>query len=152
MRRLLVPILLVLLVLGGSASASAAFRIPAGSEAVALQDGVGKARLALRGAVVGNFTRGVVVITRPAKGAVTVDVDGAERVRQLNGRTTLYRGTDVRFYVTGRTVVAVRGSGIDVSAVGRGRLTLRGTGGKYSIAGGKSRNWPRSARTFRVGS
>jgi len=97
-----------------------------------------------RGTLWGQIDKGRVVVTDPVVGDGQVLVSGAETKRAglLEG-TTIYGGTDIRFRVTGgRYKLALKGSGIDLTAVGVGTAQLAGdllaeTSGNYSLDSGK---------------
>ena len=97
-----------------------------------------------RGTLWGQIDKGRVVVTDPILGDGQVLVSGAESKRAgvLEG-TTIYGGTDIRFRVTGgRYKLSLKGSGIDLTAVGVGTAQLAGdllaeTPGNYSLDSGK---------------
>ena len=81
-----------------------------------------------RGTLWGQIDKGKVVVTDPVVGDGQVLVSGAEtkRAGMVEG-TTIYGGTDIRFRVTGgRYRLALKGSGIDLTAVGVGTAQLAG--------------------------
>lgn len=152
MRRL-VLISLVVLALAPSADAQT-LRGPLGTDGVQLANGRGLATIVSReGAILGSVGRGSVTIRDLPHGERTsVQVWGCEQRRRLNRRTRVCAGRDVRFVVRyGAWRVTMRGRDIDASAVVEGRLTLAGTAGTFSLDGGDSLSWPRSAETFDLG-
>jgi hypothetical protein len=88
--------------------------------------------LNLRGSIVGRFDQGQVTITDPSPADGTVKVTGANEVTVLpppptGGTKKVYSGdTSVRFRASGKTTVRVEAIGIELSAVGRGKVTLNG--------------------------
>ena len=96
-----------------------------------------------RGTVVGRFDQGQVTVTDPTPDDGTVKVWGYDEVTTLtppaNGGTRKrYTGdTSIRFRASGKTIVRVEAIGIDLSAVGRGKVTLNGgvffDPGTYSV-------------------
>ena len=96
-----------------------------------------------RGTLVGRFDRGEVTITDPLPGDGTVKVTGYDEVVPLappatGGTRRRYTGdAGVRFRASGKTIVRVEAIGIDLSAVGRGKVTLNGgvfiEPGTYSV-------------------
>lgn len=97
-----------------------------------------------RGTLWGQIDKGRLVVSDPIIGDGQVLVSGAETKRAgvLDG-TTVYSGTDIRFRVTGgRYRLSLKGSGIDLTAVGVGTAQLAGdllaeTPGNYALDSGK---------------
>jgi hypothetical protein len=121
----------------------------AGAVGVSLKYGHGWAKISGRGSLLGWGIRGRIVATTNV-----VVRNWSSRVR-LTDTVTAYRGSliTVRVYGTsGAWRIKVKGRRINVSGVVRGSLTLDGVDagltGRYSIAGGDFRPWPRAARTF----
>ena len=132
-------------------SAEGALPRTSGSVQVALKDGHGFARLALRGTLLGRVRRGRIVATE------NVFVGHWRSKKRVSDRLVAYRGSRMTLRVfsgDGAWVVRVRGRGINVSGVVRGSLTLDGVNsrptGLYAIDGGAYHPWPRSQRTFRL--
>ena len=73
---------------------------------------------------------------------VEPEVFGADKTVEKTATLTVYTGTKMRFRFVGARSYSIRivGTGIDVSAVGQGRVVLNGAGtladGQYSIDGG----------------
>jgi hypothetical protein len=96
-----------------------------------------------RGTIVGRFDQGQVTVTDPSPADGIVKVTGYDEVVPLTppatgGTRRRYSGaTNVRFRMSGKTIVRVEAIGIDLSAVGRGKVTLNGgvfvDPGTYSI-------------------
>ena len=97
-----------------------------------------------RGTLWGQIDKGKLVVTDPILGDGQVLVSGAETKRPgvLDG-TTIYGGTDIRFRVTGgKYRLSLKGTGIDLTAVGVGSAQLSGdllaeTPGNYALDSGK---------------
>ena len=165
MRRLILPLTLAALVLAGSASAlpspltSARVR---GSEGLELTAGRGYAVLADRGAVIGNVRRGWIQVTNiPGGGDPSGWVRGCERRSgRLSGQLRC-AGRRLSLYIhDGPWRIRIKGSGINVSAVMRGRVGLdrkacsqrmfRNGKCAFEIGDGPRRRWPARLRFFAV--
>jgi hypothetical protein len=139
MRRLLV--IFGVLALALPAASVAAKRDPADGT-LSVRGGHGTFVVSARGAVIGSFVRGKVIITDPVDGDGTgpiVNGDEWQKDRP-DGITTVYGGTRVRFRMIGGTFkIKVIGTGVNLSVVGRGQVTLNGAGtgndGSYSVNG-----------------
>jgi hypothetical protein len=134
------------------------FALPAG--ALAVEAGSGDGTLVVdnargsvvvraRGGIIGHFDSGRLIVDDPAEAdGKSPIVYGADRIRELGPRTTLYSGEDVRFRMIGGTYrVQIQAVGIDVSAVGRGTALLDGSGfadqpGRYSVNGSPFQTMP----------
>ena len=141
--------------------------LPAASPALnRLRDGTlsvraGKAKITIdaRGAAIGQFDRGKLTVTDPVPyDASEPIIRGAEWTKEKTETTTIYGGTDVRFRLTGGTKykIVLRGSGIDLSAVGRGTVTLHGEGeagarGEYAVDGDAYKPIPERPLTVPLG-
>jgi hypothetical protein len=127
--------------------------VPAGAQAVGggagdgtleVTGATGIVGIASRGALIGQLDRGrVIFIDDPdAKDSKEPVVWGYESKRDLSDTKALYSGTDIRFRVIGGFFrVKVIGTGMDLSLVGRGSVTLGPalsllTLGTYSLNGG----------------
>ena len=147
-RRLSIFSLALALVLAAGASARVA-----GSDAGSLevQHGSGIVVVTMaRGALIGHFAAGRITVTS-RRGAVDVTVFGAEETVQVNDSTTVYRGRDVRFKVSGQGWrVGIQALGLDASLVGRGVATLRGVG-MMSVDGAAFQPWPADFRSVPLG-
>ena len=100
---------------------------------------------ASRGTLWGQMDKGKLVVTDPAVGDGQILVSGWDTKRPglLDG-TTVYSGTNVRFRVSGggNYRLSLRGSGIDLTAVGVGSSQLSGDllavePGNYALDSGK---------------
>ena len=107
-------------------TASRATQSAPGDGCLVVQDGRGIVSINAKGYVFGRFDQGYVEVTdlSPGDGSPP-KVYGWERARTVGGDTTRYIGNDVRFRSSGRFLIRVNAnSGINVSAVGRGRARL----------------------------
>ena len=150
MRRLVVPLLALALLLVLAAGAPA--RV-AGSDAGSLEVQHGNGIVVIqmtRGALIGRFGSGRIAVTS-RRGAAHVTVFGAEETVQVDDSTTVYRGRDVRFKVSGQDWrVGIQALGLDASLVGRGVATLRGVG-MMSEDGAAFEPWPADFRSALLG-
>lgn len=124
---------------------------------LSLEDGAGLVVINAVGVLFGHLERGQVSVTvtnRARRQPVDAVVTGTDLVvTELDGLTTVYRGKDIFFRIKqGSWRLRVRGQGIDVSAVIRGRVTLLGTSGTVAVSGGDPLPWPEQPQTFLVGS
>ncbi|MBA3413228.1 MAG: hypothetical protein H0T09_06005 [Actinobacteria bacterium] len=130
MRRiLLLPALVGLLALPG---ASNAVRLAPGDGTLSVRDGLGMVYLSARGAVIGRVDKAKKVVVTDLS-----ELDGSEpllkgcdeRDYDKEEKTTLCKGKKITFRVTrGKYELRVVGEGIDLSAVGKGKVELRGDG------------------------
>jgi hypothetical protein len=96
---------------------------------LSVEQGKGVVTLDIRGSVLGRLTNGTLrVVDLTPRDRFLPLVVGRRLVQErLGPRTMLYRGQGLRFrMVGGGYKIQVRGSGIAVSAVGRGLVTLDG--------------------------
>jgi hypothetical protein len=113
-----------------------------------------------RGVLIGRFDTGQVTIKdpNPNDGSKPI-VTGADSTRSLGEKTTRYSGSNLRFRIIGGSfAVTVSGTDIDLSAVGRGMVTLNGTvvaggssgngNGTYAVNGGPLQPFPGFVLTF----
>jgi hypothetical protein len=125
-----------------------ASRQDANDGTLSVRNGVGKVWIGARGAVIGRFDSGSVRIFDPADGdPVDVEVWGAEHHRDITDTTEVYSGQNVRFRIVGRFRITVTGADVDLSAVGQGRIGLRGNDadgpdGTFWINDGPRRSLP----------
>jgi hypothetical protein len=138
MRRLLV--IFGVLALALPAASVAAKRDPADGT-LSVRGGHGVFVVSARGAVIGSFLRGKVIITDPVDNDGTGPiVSGDDWQKERDDKTTVYGGTRVRFRMIGGTFrIRVVGTGVNLAVVGRGQVTLNGAGtgdvGSYSVNG-----------------
>jgi hypothetical protein len=129
---------------------------------LSVKNGVGRVALQpFNGSILGRVATGRVAIVDQALNGIdsgTVDVWGCDNPH-LNptDRLTVCSGTNLRFRVIdGRYRIVVRGSGINLSAVGRGTVTLDGSGenpdvdsdGQYSLNDGAYKSLPNVQKPF----
>ena len=163
MRRILVLICLLALLVP-AASAGEARR---GDGTLSIRDGRGTVVVQARGAVIGQLTRlernGKLVIEDPVENDGSEPrVVGADWARERPDGTLVYGGKAIRFRVIGgRFVLRITNAvGLQLSVVGRGRVTLDGAGslengiiydGVYSLNGGETVSLPDEPTTLRLG-
>ena len=110
---------------------------------LSIRDGRGTFTIQARGGIVGSFARGKVVITDPIESDGTgpiVSMSSDDIRRDRSDTTTVYIGTKIRFRLIGGTFrIRVQGTGVNLSLVGHGNITLNGQGtdndGAYSVNG-----------------
>jgi hypothetical protein len=125
----------------------------ADKDRVDLRNGRGIAGFHARGAIFGAFKRGRLRIVDLRRGLETeIRVDGAEKIKEIDDRTTVYIGRDIRFYIEkGWWRTRIQGRGIYAGAAVHGTLALVGRAGRFSIRDGDFRAWPRELRVFQLG-
>jgi hypothetical protein len=133
---------MVTLVLLAVPAAAFAIERGAGDGTLAVSDASGSVSIAARGALIGQVDRGKVILEdRDARDGKPPVVWGFESRKDLTDTKALYSGTDIRFRIIGGFFrVKVIGSGMDLSLVGRGSITLGPTlglltAGTYSVNG-----------------
>lgn len=128
MRR--IALLAVLLVAVAVPGVVLAGEIGASDGCLVVQNAKGIVTVNARGTIVGRFDQGgQVTITDPVAGDGTVKVTGYDQVERLSDTKKRYSGISVvRFRASGRTTVRAEAIGIDLSAVGRGKVTLNSAG------------------------
>ncbi|HZG35695.1 MAG TPA: hypothetical protein VEY87_07590 [Gaiellaceae bacterium] len=165
MRKTILALLVCLLAVPAVGSAAMMRRAGDGTLSVAGSTGRDKVTVEARGGVIGRFDNGLVTITdlTPEDQFDPVVFGDEYPTRQLENGGVVYRGTNVRFrLVGGRFRIFLNGSGIDLSAVGNGTVTLeaaaKGTPGTYSLEGDDCRSpkvkcklLPEVAKRFRLG-
>ena len=115
---------------------------------LSLRGGHGTFTVSARGAVIGSFVRGKVIITDPVDGDGTGPiVSGDDWQKDRDEHTTVYGGTRVRFRLIGGAFkIRVIGTGVNLSVVGRGQVILNGAGtgedGTYSVNGAPAADVP----------
>jgi hypothetical protein len=158
-RFLVLTCLLALLV--PAASAGTAQR---GDGTLSIRDGRGSVVVHARGAVIGQLLRlerhGKLVIEDPVEGDGSgPKVVGADWYRERPDGTLVYGGKAIRFrLIGGRFVLRITNAvGLQLSVVGRGRVTLDGAGsleqgvgsdGVYSLNDEEPQSLPDEATTF----
>jgi hypothetical protein len=126
--RKLCLVLLASLLLGPAAAY--AERGLSGDGSLVVTDAVGKLTVSGHGLIFGHLDRGTITVVgdyRPDNNTALPSVSGAKL--KFNGANVVYQGSDVRFlFPGGRYTLIVDGTGIDISAVGTGKLTAVGKG------------------------
>lgn len=149
---------LILLIVGAfgalaiAAAASAARPGPPEDGTLSVRDGRGLIQVRLTGGVIGRFGSGKLTVTDSLSDTETVVVRGADRVRDLTARTTVYWGTNIRFRIADerKITIKINAAKINLSAVGLGDVWLDGRGdhegvyfdGSYSLNGGAYKSIP----------
>jgi len=129
------------LVLTALAVPSAAFARPAerGDGTLAVKNAVGQVTIRAQGTVLGRIANGTLtILDLSPNGSNDTQVFGFDRKPRLRpDGTSVYQGSDMRFRVVGgQYTVVVLGSGINLSAVGRGSVLGQGvTDGVFSTDG-----------------
>jgi hypothetical protein len=135
-------------------------RSPVQDGTLSVRDGRASMLLRVRGSIIGQFARGKLTVTEPS-GPATVVVRGAEETVDLNDRTTVYSGVNVRFRIADdrRVVVKLNGKGLSFSVVGRGDVWMDGWGdpeggiffdGSYSLNGAPYQSLPNNRTRFEL--
>jgi hypothetical protein len=154
MRRLLFACALIALAVPAATSAS---RGADGDGTLVVRNGSGVINIAAKGSVIGSCDHCTIWIDDPLPGDGSGPiVTGFEGKRDdLTDTKSRWEGTDVRFRLIGGFArTRVRGSGIDLYAVGRGSVTVRGwltNLGTYAVDGGERRALPFDPLTFQLG-
>lgn len=138
-------------------------RAPVEDGTLSVRDGKGTVIVRIKGGVIGRIARGKLTVTDSLHDSEVEVVRGAERSRDLNARTTMYSGTNIRFRISDerRFVVKLEGNKINLSAVGRGEVVLDGKGdaaddvffdGTYSLNGSEYKSLPDERERFELAS
>ena len=155
-QRLVLSFCALALLLPATAFASKAAR---GDGTLSLKNAnVTKVVIQANGAVLGRFDSGKLLLTdhHPADADVPVLL-GCNVEKPINEKTTLCSGTNIRFRSIGGkfTLRITNASDLDLSAVGRGTVTLEGKGllndGKYSFDGKPFQDVPFEEKKFFLG-
>jgi hypothetical protein len=123
MRKLLVLCALTALVF----STASAWAVPPDAGTLSVERGKGVVMIDLRGSVLGRLSTGTLRVTdQTPNDRFAAVVVGRKLIQErLGPRTILYRGQGLRFRMLGGGYrMVARGSGITVSAVGRGTVVL----------------------------
>jgi hypothetical protein len=156
-------LLLLACLLAVPALASAALLRGAGDGTLSVEDGQGRIVIDARGGVIGRFDRGsITILDRTPEDAFEAKVWGATREVELGFEHERHFGHGVRFRLIGGSFrIVINGSGVDLSAVGTGVVTLEGKGrfpGVYSLDGedcgaprAKCKDLPDPVQRFRLG-
>lgn len=142
---------------------AAALMRSAGDGTLSIEDGQGRIVIDVRGAIIGRFDRGsVTILDRTPDDAFEPKVWGATHDVDLPDDRERHFGAGVRFRLIGGSFrIVINGSGIDLSAVGSGSVSLEGKGrfpGVYSFDGedcsvprSRCKPLPEEAQRFRLG-
>jgi hypothetical protein len=154
MRRLLTFCALVALALPAGIQAATAAGAADGT--LAVKDATGLVMVNANGVIIGHADKARITITDADHTDGRVIILGAEAKTILTPTKTVYSGKDLRFKLLGGdNVLFMRGSGISLSAVGEGKVSLDGgnvaNDGKYSIDDGPFKSLPDSYQTFSFG-
>ena len=113
---------------------------------MSVRDGRANITLKMKGSIIGRVGNGRLVVTDSADGA-TIVVRGADSPpKDINDKTTVYAGRNLRFRIADdrRFAVKIGGKGLNFSAAGRGDGWIDGWGdpadgiffdGSYSLNG-----------------
>ena len=124
-----IALLVVLLAAVAAPGVVLAGEIGASDGCLVVQNAKGIVTVNAKGTTVGRIDQGQVTVTDPVVGDGTVRVTGYDEVERLSDIKKRYSGISVvRFRASGRTTIRAEAIGIDLSAVGRGKVTLNGTG------------------------
>ena len=136
------PCLVLLAFLLCVPAAAFAERSAPGDGSLVVSDANGRLTVSGRGLIYGHLDRGTITVVgdyKPDNNTALSSVSGAKM--KVSGGNVVYTGTDVRFlFPGGRYTLIVDGTGIDISAVGSGRLIAIGRGlpddGTFAVDGG----------------
>jgi len=118
-----------------------------------VKNGDGRIVISGKGAVIGRFDKGQVTIKDAnPNDSIGPIVTGADQTQVLTDKSTRYSGSNVRFRIIGGSFsVTVFGTDINLSAIGKGIVTLTGTlgvrgnvndDGTYAVNGGAPQSFP----------
>jgi hypothetical protein len=146
-RRISITCALLALVL----PAAAAARVDApGDGTLTVKNADGLVQLNARGGVIGRFDSGQLWVRDPNPDDQFEEVvTGADKTTRKNEFVTIYTGKNVRFrYLGGFFRIKLTAVGIDLSAVGKGGVTLQGDDGTYSVNDAPAQLFPLLPQTF----
>jgi hypothetical protein len=155
MRRLCLTLLCGLVAIPAALAASDA----TGDGVLEIRDAAGVIVLnTTRGNVWGQVTKNKLIVTDPVVGDGAVYVSGAEKVTLgATENVKIYTGKDIHFRVTGgKARLWLRGSGINLTAVGVGTVQFTGDAfaadrGDFAVDSGKWNPVPVTTMTYRFG-
>lgn len=140
MRKLLLILLATVAILPAAALAGSD---TSGDGSLVVSSAVGRVAVQGKGLIFGHLDHGTITIVdyKPDANTALSSISGASL--RLLGGNVVYSGNDVRFlFPSGKYNLIVEGSGIDVSAVGSGRLRVTGAGpgaeGSFTVDGGRT--------------
>jgi len=139
MRKLCLILLAILVFLPATALAE---RGSSGDGSLVVANASARLTVSGRGLIYGHLDRGTITVVgdyKPDNNTSLSSVSGAKM--KVTGGNVVYTGADVRFlFPGGRYTLIVDGTGIDISAVGSGRLSATGKGlpddGTFAVDGG----------------
>jgi hypothetical protein len=148
--------LLTLCALVGLAIPAAVQAATAADGTLAVKNATGLVMVGANGVIIGHADKARITITDADRTDGRVIVLGSDRKVSLGPTKTVYYGDDMRFKLLGGdNILFIRGSGISLSAVGEGKVSLNGAdvlnAGKFSIDDGPFRSLPDSYQTFSFG-
>ena len=110
-----------------------------GDGTFAVKNGEGQIQVTATGTVLGKIDEGSVAVTDLTPGGGDLTVLGYDKRPVVKNGVTTYRGDNMRFrFAGGVYVVTVIGSGVNISAVGRGTVSGQGiSDGLFSADGVK---------------
>jgi hypothetical protein len=154
MRRLLTFCAFVALALPAGIQAATAAGAADGT--LSVKNATGLVLVNANGVIIGHADKARITITDADSTDGRVIVLGWDTKVLVAPTKTLYRGDDMRFKLLGGdNILFIRGSGISLSAVGEGKVTLDGgnvaNDGKFSIDDGPFLSLPDSIHTFSFG-
>jgi hypothetical protein len=128
----------------------------AGDGAMTLKDASGKVVIQAKGGVIGRFDQGALIVRDPKpEDEMEAVVTGADKTTPVDDFVTVYSGKNIRFrFIGGRFKITLRKdtTGIDLSATGKGTVTLQGAGtlddGTYAFNGDKPKELPLLEQVF----
>jgi hypothetical protein len=124
-----------------------------GDGALSVKNADGRVVVNGKGGVIGHLDKGWLTVKDPNPNDGTGPiVTGADNAQPAGERTIRYSGTNIRFRMIGGSfVVIVNGSGINMSVIGRGLVTLDGTtttDGTYALNADTAQPFPIYRFTF----
>ncbi|HEY8631251.1 MAG TPA: hypothetical protein VIL73_12035 [Gaiellaceae bacterium] len=153
MRRLLILCALVGLALPAGIHAATTAGVDG---TLSVKNATGLVLVNANGVIIGHADKARITITDADSTDGRVIVLGWDKKVALTPTKTVYSGEDIRFKLLGGdNILFIRGSGISLSAVGEGKVTLDGgnvaNDGKFSIDDGPFLSLPDSIHTFSFG-
>jgi hypothetical protein len=148
--------LLILCALVGLALPAAIQAATAADGTLAVKNATGLVMVNAKGVIIGHADKARITITDTDATDGRVIVLGAETKVAIAPTKTQYTGKDMRFKLLGGdNTLFIKGSGISLSAVGEGKVTLDGgnvvNDGKFSIDDGPFKSLPDALQTFSFG-
>jgi hypothetical protein len=141
MRKLAIIVLASLLVVPAAALAE---RVAAGDGSLVVSAANARLIISGHGLIYGHMDRGSITVVgdyKPDDNSSLSSVSGAKQ--RVTGNSVVYTGSNVRFFFPGgQYSLIVDGTGIDLSAVGKGKITATGYGtvddGDFTVDGTKT--------------